>query len=136
MGLSALEVIGYFDKVVVGVADVDGAEFAAGSDALDGAFFDVNAQGSEVFDYLFERVEGDEAEVGGAGCRVGGFGIEFVAALMEVDLLIAELERFAAVEFDYIHAEDFGVEVDGCVEVGHGENYVVDLFDVECHEEE
>jgi hypothetical protein len=134
--LRALKIVGYFDEVVVGVADVDGAEFADGSGALDWSFFDVDSQSGEIFDHLFERIEGDEAEIGGAGCGMLGLGIEFVAALVEVDLLVAELERFASVEFDQIHAEDFGVEVDGCVEAGHGEDYVVDLFDGEGHEEE
>lgn len=133
---SALEIVRDLDEVVVGVADVDGAEFADRPGAFDGAFLDVDSQCREVFDHFFERVEGDEAEVGGAGCGMGRFRVEFVAALMEVDLLVAELERLAAFEDDPIHAEDFGVEVDGCVEVGHGEDDVVDLFDGECHEVE
>jgi hypothetical protein len=131
-----LQIVGNLDEVVVGVADVDGAELADRANAFDRPFLDVNAEGGEVFDDFFDGVEGDEAEVGGAGCGVRSLGVEFVAALVEVDLLIAELEGLAAVEGDYVHAEDLGVEVDACVYFRHGEDYVVDLFDGECHEVE
>jgi len=127
------EVVGYFDEVVVGIADVDGADFTDGAGAFDGAFFDVDAERGEVLDDFVERGEGDEAEVGGAWGWVGGFGVEFVAALVEIDLLVAEAERLAAVEGDGVHAEDFGVKVDGGVEIGYGEDYVVELFDGEWH---
>ena len=81
-------------------------------------------------------VEGDETEVGGTGRGMGRLRVELVAALVEVDLLLAEMERLAAIKRDRVHAEDFGVEVDGCVDAGHGENNMVDLFDSECHEVE
>ncbi len=73
---------------MVGVADVDGAEFAGGSGGFNGAYLDVDAEGGKVLDDFFERVEGDKAEVGRAGCWVGRFWVEFVAALMEVDLFV------------------------------------------------
>jgi hypothetical protein len=72
---------------------------------------------------------GDEAEVGGARCGMRGFGIEGVACLVQVDLLLAEVERPAAVFFLGSEVECAGVEVDGGGEVSDGEDEMIEAQD-------
>ena len=74
-------------------------------------------------------VVGDEAEVGGAECRVCSFRLEGMVGLVEIDLLLAELERPPALRFNSDEAEDTSVEVDGGGDGRNGEDQVVETKD-------
>jgi hypothetical protein len=130
-----LEIIGDFDQVAVGIAKINGPEVAHSSVTLDRTGFDVNSQLSDVADDFVERSGGDEAEIGGAGCGVGGVWPDLVAALVELDGLRAKGEGLAAVQGYGVHAQDFGVEVDSGVNIGYGENEVVELIQGKGHVE-
>lgn len=93
----------------------------------------MDSQFCQIADHFFHRREGDEAEVCGAGRGTGCLGLELVSALVEIDFLVAEFEGGAAVEGDDVHAEDFGVEVGGGVDVGDGQDEVVQLLEGEGH---
>ena len=60
-------------------------------------------------------------------------GFELVAALMKLEGLRAEGQRFSPVQGDWVHAEDFGVEVYGGVNIGYGEYEVVKLIEGKGH---
>ena len=94
----------------------------------------MNLERGEVFDDLLERRRGYEAQVGGAGRGVRGVRAELVSALVELDGLDAEGEVLAAVDHDHVHAEDFGVEVDGGVDAGDGKDEMIEPVKGEGHE--
>lgn len=78
-------------------------------------------------DDIGKRCLGDEAEIAGAGCGVSRLGFEFVADLVQVDLLPAEFQRLAAFRegFDR-HAEDAGIEIAGGRDIGDGQHEMVE----------
>ena len=53
---------------------------------------------------------------------------ELVAALVKLDGLRAEGQRFSPIQADRVHAEHFSVEVYGGVNIGYGEYEVVKLI--------
>jgi hypothetical protein len=130
---TALEIVCDLDKILIGIADVDGAEFAHGTGAFDRTLFDMNSQLRQVADHFFQRRKRDEAEVGRSTGWMGGLRIELVSALVEIDPLIAKPERGAAFEGDEVHAEDFGIEVGCGMDVGDGKDDVVQLFQGKGH---
>jgi hypothetical protein len=93
----------------------------------------VHFQVGEVADDFFHWREGDETEVCGARRGLGCSRLEFVSALVEIDFLVAEFEGGAALKGDDVHAEDFGVEVGCGVDVGDGQDDVVQLLQGEGH---
>jgi hypothetical protein len=93
----------------------------------------VHAQFRQIADDFFHRRERDEADVRRAGCRAACLWLEFVSSLVEIDFLVAEFESCAALEGDDVHAEDFAVEVGCGVDVGDGQDDVVQLFQGEGH---
>src|SRR5277367_2285073 len=83
--LDGSEVISDFDEIAVGIAEIDRADLAHGSVALDRTGFDVDPQLGDVADDLVERRAGDEAKIGGAGHGVGRMRGGLVAALVKLD---------------------------------------------------
>ena len=65
--------------------------------------------------------------------RMQGLRFELLPHLVEVDLLLAEPERLSFSERDQFHAECGGVEGDGCVDAGYGENKMVEMIDGKSH---
>ncbi|MOA69849.1 hypothetical protein D3C78_1982860 [compost metagenome] len=61
-----------------------------------------------------------------------GLGLEFMAAHVQVDLLIAEAQRLPAFAEDFqAHAQDAGVEIHRGVGVHAGQDQVVQAIDHE-----
>ncbi len=128
-----LDSVGDFNQVAVGIAQINGAQFPDGSHAIHRAFFNVNFLLVQGCDDLLQRRRGQEAEIGGAGRGMGSLGVELVAALVQVDLLNAKGHGLAAFVGDDIHAQDFRIEVDGCVQVRHSQNEVVKMLQYKGH---
>src|SRR5437763_8657230 len=88
-------VIGDFDQVLVGVADIDGLDRADCAGARAGAGYDRNLAALQMRDDFGERRVGDEAQIAGAGGRPIGDQPGDVVGGMEVDLLLPEAQRGA-----------------------------------------
>src|ERR1700744_1698634 len=73
------------DEIAVGVAEIDGAELAAGADAIDGAAFDGDVLRLKLGDDLRDGRGGQETKVGGAGRGRVGLGLVLGAVLVQVD---------------------------------------------------
>src|SRR6266480_2224977 len=121
------------DEIEVRVAYVDRSD-RAGSPRLHHRtlhYFDSRAR--QFPDHFLEGRRSDEAQVQAAGHRHVRLGIELPAPFVQVDLLVAELEREALPgrrpEFLQSHAEDLGIEADAGVLVAGGEDDVVDVVD-------
>jgi hypothetical protein len=84
----------------------------------------------EFGDHPFQRVGGDQAQVGTAGRGTAGLGLEFVTGPVQVDLAVAEGKGGASrAERDRLHAEHAGVEVHGGVDIGDGQHQMVEAID-------
>src|ERR1017187_7400366 len=57
---------------------------------------------------------------------MGGFGVHLMSALLKFDHLLAEGKSLSAIYGEQLHAEDFRVKVNGDVDVGDGEDEVVE----------
>src|SRR5215475_3343776 len=104
---SPRSVIRDLDKVLVGVADVDGLYRADGAGARAGTGNDRHAAMPEMHDDLGDRRLGDKAEIAGAGGRLVGDEPRNVVGRMQIDFLLAEAQRRAALaEGDDLHPEN------------------------------
>src|SRR5437764_14691768 len=79
-------VIGDFDQVLVGVADIDGLDRADCAGARAGAGYDRNLAMLQMRDDLGKWRFGDETQIAGAGCRLVGDQAGDVVGGMQVDL--------------------------------------------------
>ncbi|MNT83053.1 hypothetical protein D3C72_2228680 [compost metagenome] len=62
-----------------------------------------------------------------------GLGFEFAPAHLQIDLLVAEAQRLAALAKGLqAHAQDAGVEVHRGVGVGAGQDQMIQVIDHEC----
>ena len=57
---------------------------------------------------------------------MGGFGVHLMSALLKFDHLLAEGKSLSAIYDEQLHAEDFRVKVNADVDVGDGEDEVVE----------
>lgn len=124
---------GNLNQIAVGIAQINGAKFPDGAVAFDRARFDVDFLLFQILHHGVERGRREEAEVGGSRRWMRRFGFELMSALVQVQSLDAEGERFAAVHLDEIHSQDFRVEIDGGINVGHSENEVIQMLQDKCH---
>jgi hypothetical protein len=129
----ASEVICDLDEVAIGIAKIYGAEFAQCPVALDWTFFDVHPHRSCILDDLLQGAGGNEAEVSGAGYGVRCLEIRFVAAMMQLYGLDTKSKGLLASQGDDVHAQEFRVENDGCVNVGNGQNQVIEPVESKSH---
>ena len=111
---------------MVGVAHVDGAHLSHRAAALHRTLFDANLLLGQVADDLFQRRGGDEADIAGAAGGVRGLGRKLVPALVQFDHLLAKRQRLAPALDDQLQAQDLGVKVHGDVNIGNGQNQVVE----------
>ncbi len=70
------------DQVVVGVAQVEGAEWPARAIAINRSQLDGHAEGGEVAFVGVQRRGGEEAEIAGAGGGTARFRLELVSRLV------------------------------------------------------
>src|SRR5438105_11069286 len=121
------------DEIEVRVAYVDRSDRAGSSRLHHRTLHYFDSCACQFPDHLLEGCGSDEAQVQAAGHRHVRLGIELPAPFVQVDLLVAELEREALPgwrpESLKSHAEDLGIEADAGVLVAGGEDDVVDVVD-------
>jgi hypothetical protein len=79
----------------------------------------------------WNRLGGDQAQVGAAGGGAAGFGFELLANLVKVDLAGAEGHSGApGSEGHHRHTQDLAVELRGGADVGDGQHQMVQPVDV------
>ena len=118
--------------MAVRIAEVDGAQRRASADLVNGTELDLDRASPQVRRDSFERNVGREAEVDRARCRPARLWLELTTGLVQVQLLIAERERSPSLaERDRRHAEHPLIERDRLIEIGDGEDDVVDALDCE-----
>src|SRR5262249_46313598 len=105
--------IGDLDQVVVRVAEIDGSQRPDGAGTSDGTVLDGDAEAVQPLDDGLERLIRDDAEVAGSRRRVASLRLELVPGFVQVDLLLADLERpSTAPERRCLDEEDVLVEPD------------------------
>ena len=120
------------DEVGVRVPQVHGADLGRSACAHDRALDDGDLETVEMGDDVVQRAVCDEAQIEAPWRRELGLGLKLLALLVQVDLLVAEPERDAAVGFAKcleLHAQHLHVEADALVLVLRGEHEVVKVRD-------
>ncbi len=126
-------VIRDLDEVLVGIADVDRLDRADGAGARPRPGDDRHPAALQMGDEFGQRHLGDEAQIAGARGRLVGDQPRDVVSRVQVDLLLAETQRrppFA--EMHDLHAEHPRVEGAGSLDVGDGQDEVIETRDVHC----
>ncbi len=59
--------------------------------------------------------------------------LELLSCLVEIDLLLPKSQRLSIPERDHLHAKSGAIEGNRGVDVGYGENEVVEMIDNEFH---
>src|SRR4029453_18452676 len=96
------------------------------------SLFNRHLAGLQVRHHLIKRGGGDQAHIGRSWGGSAGLGFQFATRLVQVKLVAAEPQGAAAgAEADRLHAQHADIEVDGLVDVGDGEDQVVDPVDDE-----
>src|SRR6185503_18801944 len=121
------------DQVQVRIAHVDRAQLRHRSGFCNGSFNNGNAGFSQLLNYFIQRHGSDEAKIERSGNGNVGARRELLAPLVQVDLLVAELERESLLgrgaEALELHAEHLGVEAYARSQVARGEHDMVDVVD-------
>lgn len=119
------------DEVVVGVSEVDGSDRTDGSSARDRTFQDGHAAQTKVIDDLAERRGCNQADVSRTWSGRECLGLELLALLMEIDLLLRETQSISSSgKRDDFHAEYLLVEAAGRFNVGDCQDDVVKAEDL------
>ena len=119
------------DEVVVGVSEVDGSDRTDGASARDRTFQDGHAAQMEVIDDLAERRCCNQADVSRTWSGRVSLGLELLALLMEIDLLLREIQSLSSSgKRDDFHAEYLLVEAAGRFNVGDCQDDVVKAEDL------
>ena len=81
--------------------------------------------------HLSDGDGGGEAQIGGTGRRIGGFRLEFVTDLMQIDLLITEAQRPPpTAKGDGLHPQHALVKSTGSLNIGDGQDKVVEAVNM------
>jgi hypothetical protein len=113
-----------------GSRKVDAEDGAGGAGAFGRAFLDGDVVYGEFLDNPFQRLGGNQAQVGAAGRWAVGLRLELVTGPVQVDLAVTEGQGGASrAERHRLHAQHAGVERHGGVDVGDGQHQVVEAID-------
>jgi hypothetical protein len=61
------------------------------------------------------------------------FGFKFMATLVQIDLLLAELKSLAIPESNGLHSQGVRVEIDGQVDIRNCKDKMIKVVDGQCH---
>ncbi len=126
-----LTVVCDLDEVVVRVSEVDGSDRADGASACNWTLQDGHATLTKVVDDLDERRGCNQADVCRTWSRRVSLGLELLAPLVEVDLLLREAQGLPpSSEREDLHAQYLLVEAAGRFNVGDCQDNVVKAEDV------
>src|ERR1700726_2113415 len=130
-GSNQVSVIRDLDQVLVGVADIDGLDRADRARAWSRPGHDRHAALREMRHHLGKRRLGDEAQIARARCRSVGDEARDIVGRMQIDLLLPEAQRGAALaEGHHRHAEHPRIEVTGMADIGDGQHEMVETRDL------
>jgi hypothetical protein len=128
-----LKVVADFNQVEVRIAQVNGTNCTHGAGAHHRPLLNLTVSCIQVGNHILKRDFGDEAQISGPRSRVRGLGIDLSSCLVEIDFLLSKSERLSIAERDHFHPQGRGVESNGRVDVGYGENQVIEMVDNESH---
>jgi 8-oxo-dGTP pyrophosphatase MutT (NUDIX family) len=121
---------GDLDEVAVRITEVDRGDRASRPSPGNWSFLDPHVAGAQVGHHPVKWGRGDQADIDRSWSGSAGLGLQLVTRLVQVELVGAEAEGAAVgAEGDRLHAEHADIEVDGLVDVGNGEDQMVNAVD-------
>jgi hypothetical protein len=130
---AGVDVLRYFDKVSIRIAEIDGPHLSDGAFSGNRAGLDRYIFVAQMGEQLFQWNCRDEAEVGRTKGRQPSFVRRIGGAVLKIDLLFAEAQRTAwpairALKHFPFETENPFVELCSCFNVINGENDVIESF--------